>query len=79
MSLVARLLLVGAFVGANVVAGGVLSLLGPQVLALEDGLPKALAVIAVGVLAVTCALIFLRGCMRGKGGPLQYRGDRRAA
>lgn len=48
---------------ANVVAAGVFSLLGPIAADFDDGLAWVLALALVGLLAVACSLLFLRGVL----------------
>ena len=65
-------IVLAAFIGGNLVAGGILVLLGTQAIGLEEGPLKVLAMLTVMVLAVTCALVFVRGCMREIAEHLQY-------
>lgn len=64
---------------ANVVAAGVLAVLGPLALELEGEAARVSAVVLVGLLAVACALAFLRGALRvaldcfGAGGQTRIR------
>lgn len=67
---------VAAFSAANLVAAGVMAVLGPQAIALE-GAAQLPAVIAVGGLALACALIFLKGCQKTLTDRLQYPAGRR--
>jgi len=48
---------------ANVVAGGVFALLGPLALEIADEGMQVAATVLVGVIAVACALVFLRGAV----------------
>ena len=48
---------------ANVVAAGVFTVLGPLVLELQDEWSRVVAVALIGVVAVVCALVFLRGAL----------------
>lgn len=61
----------------NLVAGGVLVLLGPQVLAMQESPLKVLAVIALGALAIMLAVLFIKGCIREVADQLQYPHRRR--
>jgi len=70
-------IVVAAFVLANVVAAGVMLVLAPHVLALEDGPVKLAAVLLLGALAVAVAVIFLKGCIREIADQLQYGQGRR--
>lgn len=65
--------IVSIFMLANVVAAGVISVLGPHFVGLDDGPLKILAIIVLGILAVGCALAFLKGCLSALSDRLQYR------
>lgn len=64
------------FALGNLVAGGILVLLGTQAMKLPDGALKTALMIAIMLLAVGCALIFIKGCMRELDERLQYRSRR---
>lgn len=49
---------------AHVVAAGVVAVLGPIALELEDEGAQLAAVAVVAVLALGCGLAFLKGCLR---------------
>jgi len=62
---------------ANVVAAGVFAVLGPLVLELADGDWQVVAMVLVMLLAIGCALAFLKGCLRFVVDHLQCRSSRR--
>ena len=62
---------------ANIVAGGVIVLLGTQVLAMDEGPVKLAAYLAVVVLAIGCAILMIKACIREVSEALQCpRGNR---
>jgi len=61
----------------SLVAAGVYAVLGPQVLRMEEGPMKLLAVITVGLLAIGCAILFIQGALRAIQDHLQYGRGRR--
>jgi len=69
--------MVALLILTNVVAAGVLLVLAPHVLALDDGPLKLCVIIGLGVLAVSCAIVFLKGCLREITDHLQYPPGRR--
>lgn len=75
--LIAGAALVACLAMAQVVAAGVLQVLAPLALEPQDEGAQFVAMVAVGVLAVGCALAFLKGCLRVLIDQLQCRPSRR--
>lgn len=57
-------LVLGALMMANVVAAGVMQLLGPLALEAQDETAQVVLVSIAGLLAIAAALLFLKGCLR---------------
>lgn len=57
-------LVLGALLMANVVAAGVMAVLGPLAARAEDPTAQVAGVAVVGVMAIAAALLFLKGCLR---------------
>lgn len=75
--LAAGAVFLSALIAANIVAAGVFAVLGPLALEIDDELYQLLVLMLVGAMAVLCALVFLKGCVRVLVDQLQCRAGRR--